>query len=304
MLRWLLLVFLVGVTPTPGVPWRLPVPPPSAVRPVAAATPTVRAGAVPVPAPQATAVAVLDTTTGAFLYRQAARRPLPLASITKLMTALAVIDTSPDWQAVVNIQAADQRLGGRQWLQPGEKVAVEDLLELMLVASANEAAVALARSTGLSPSAFVAAMNRHAQASGLSSLRFADPAGLEAANVGNAEDVARLITLALQHERIRQALIRTSYRFTIRGTGEQREAPATNQELLLPGGAGVAVAVVGGKTGYLEEVGYNFAGVVEQSGRLVSVAVLGAATEDGRWQSVRAVVRWIYASYEWPHRGG
>lgn len=302
MLRWLL-PLLSGIVISRGVPWGLPAAPAAVVRP-AAEVPTLRADAPTLARQPAAAVAVVDPATGSWLYRQASDRALPLASLTKLMTVLVVLEARPSWPAVVQVQPADLRVGGRQWLQAGDRVTVEDLFQLTLLASSNEAAVALARSTGLTAPAFVAAMNRRAGALGLRSLQFADPAGLEPANVGSAQDVAQLTYLALQEERIRQALIRPSYRFTLRGSSEQREASATNSWLLTGNLSQLPMALVGAKTGYLDEAGYNFAGVVEHAGRRISVVLLGVPSEEERWQAVQAITRWVFSSYEWPPRGG
>ncbi len=254
------------------------------------------------PKVQASAVAAIDGSTGALLLAQAADTPLPLASLTKLMTALVVVENQPDWPALVTIQASDQRSGGQVVLEPGERVSRYDVFQLMLVASSNEAAVSLARSTGLSHQAFVAAMHRKAIALGLSSLRFVDVAGLEAGNAGTARDVARLGQAALRYPEILEAVQRQSYAVTIRNTGETRRAAATNQlfELMPPLDE---LHVVGGKTGYLDEVGYNYFVAFMQDGHAVSLAFLGVPTAEARWQESLRVGHWIFANYRWPRSG-
>lgn len=300
MLRWLgqlaLSLFAFSVPVTVSLPRT-----PTIVRPTPPA-PT-RAAAATLPTLEATASAVVDVRTGAVLFEHAARRPLPLASITKLMTALVVADRSPDWDQVVTMQEADQRSGGVVLLAPGEQISVRDLFAVMLVASSNEAAVALSRSTGLSQPAFVAAMNHQADALGLASLQFVDAAGLEAGNVGNARDVAQLGRNVLGNPAIAEAMVEPALTFTIRNTGERRTAIATNRLFeLTPANAGLTLR--GGKTGYLEEVGYNFVSLVDQAGNTISVALLGANSADGRWQESLGLSRWIFASYQWPKLGG
>jgi D-alanyl-D-alanine carboxypeptidase len=98
----------------------------------------------------AKAVTVVDWASGAPLFEKNADEPTPIASITKLMTALVVLDGSPDWQRAVTFAADDERPGGIPYLIPGEEVTVENLFNMSLIASANGATVALARSTGLS----------------------------------------------------------------------------------------------------------------------------------------------------------
>src|SRR3989338_7361861 len=97
----------------------------------------------------AKSILVVDEKTGTVLYQKNPNQVLPIASITKLMTALVFLDTKPDWKMEIEILDSDQRPGGMVYLLPGERVKVKDLFNLMLVASANEAAIALVRQTGL-----------------------------------------------------------------------------------------------------------------------------------------------------------
>ncbi|MDD5110801.1 MAG: serine hydrolase [Patescibacteria group bacterium] len=255
------------------------------------------------PTVAADAVSVIDVKSGAALYAQSAAKPQPLASITKLMTALVVADRNPDWQALVVMQPSDQRTGGRTLLIPGDTVSVDDLFHLMLIASSNESAIALARSTGLTPQAFVAAMNRKAKDLGLASLHFADPAGLEPGNTGTAQDVARLGQRALKKPVIAAAVSQATATVVVRNTGERRVAETTNV-LLKTTSADARPRMVGGKTGYLDEAGYNFVVVFEQQGNQVSVAMLGAHSADARWHDSVRLAEWIYSNYRWPELGG
>lgn len=253
------------------------------------------------PKMDAKAIAVIDGTTGALLFAQAADTAVPLASITKLMTALVVVEANPDWQRLVTLQESDQRVGGQVALIAGEQVSVADLFTAMLVASSNEAAVAMSRASGLSHQAFVAAMNRKARDLGLFSLHFVDVAGLEAGNVGSARDVARLGHLALQSSAIAAAVKRTSAPVTVRNTGEVRQVQATNQLLQLASRTG-GMQLWGGKTGYLDEVGYNIVAVFADAGNVASVALMGVPTSEMRFQQSLELGRWIFTNYDWPSR--
>ena len=276
--------------------------PPVTVRPAVAPP----AALAPQPAPPALAawgVAVVDVASGSTLYQRAGGVPHPLASVTKLMTALVVADRSPDWGGLVTVRETDGRGGGRVALKPGEQVSLRDLFEVMLVASSNEAAVALVRATGLTPQAFTAAMNRKAQALGLPSVRFVDPAGLEPDNIGSADDVARLARFAWQQPQIAAALRQASLRLETRNTGEVRTVASTNV-LLARDGSDSRPVPVGGKTGYLDESGYNLVMVFSQAGHDISVAVLGAPSAEVRWEESSRLARWAFASFRWPALGG
>ena len=296
------LVISVRVFIFPGImPRAAPLAPPPPHRPVVVAP--VRSDTTTIAqAIDAKGVAVYDVRSGTVLYDQAGTAAYPLASITKLMTALVTLDTKPDWQTLITIQEADQRLGGRVVLHTGERVAAKDLFRLMLVASSNEAAVALARSSGLTYPAFVAAMNAKANALGLSTLHFVDVAGLEAGNVGSAADIAKLASIALGNSVILEAVKLSSYTVAIRNTSEQRTVEATN--LLLRGTTDTDPRVLGGKTGFLDEVGYNYVAVFEHSGNRVSLAVLGAPSDELRWKESTRLAQWVFSHFRWPALGG
>jgi len=302
MARWLGQILVSLFALSFPVSLSLPQPPAVAVRPAVSA-PARLLLTDATPAVAAAGVAAVDAQSGAVLFAQGSDRLHPLASITKLMTALVVSEGDPDWQSLVTIRETDQRNGGRVLLVPGEQVSLEDLFQAMLVASSNESAVALARSTGLTPQAFVAVMNRKASASGLDSLRFVDVAGLEPDNVGNARDVARLGLLALGNPMVASAVTRQSYTVTIRNTGRPRQAVSTNQLLRLMSSA-AELKLRGGKTGYLDEVGYNLVVVFEEEGNQVGVALLGARSAEVRWQESLQLAHWIYSHYRWPALGG
>ncbi|MDO8560306.1 MAG: serine hydrolase [bacterium] len=281
-----------GLPPAPAVTVRPVVSPPAAVAPAAAP-----------PAMDALAVAVVDSASGAVLYQRESVVPHPLASITKLMTALVVIDHEPDWDALVTLRTEDVRSGGRVVFSAGDQVSVRDLFEVMLVASSNEAAVALARSSGLTPQAFVAAMNKRAAALGLADARFVDPAGLESGNVASAADAAKLVRAAFSDPMVAAAVRQSGYHLTVRNTGKRVTTASTNI-LLQQGRKNGNPFPIGGKTGYLDESGYNVALIFEQSGHQVSVAVLGAPSADARFQDAVQVASWTFTNFRWPALGG
>ena len=152
----------------------------------------------------ASSVLVTDVASGATLFAKHDQRSAPIASITKLMTALVFLDHNPGWETAVTVTAEDQRVGGIVYLVPGETVTVRDLFSLMLVASANEAAVALARSTGLEN--FVAAMNQKALGLGMHQSQFTDETGLDAGNVASPHDLASLAQAAFSQPDVAQAV--------------------------------------------------------------------------------------------------
>jgi D-alanyl-D-alanine endopeptidase (penicillin-binding protein 7) len=153
--------------------------------------------------------ALVTDETGAMVFAKQPQKEKSIASITKLMTAMVVLDAGLDMDAAVRIRDADRDLlkHSRSRLR-SERAALSrrDLLLVMLMSSENRAAAALARTTldGGTP-AFTEAMNRKAEVLGMGRTRFADASGLSAANRSTAEDLIRLVRAAGDYPFIRQA---------------------------------------------------------------------------------------------------
>jgi D-alanyl-D-alanine carboxypeptidase len=155
--------------------------------------------ALPAPPVLAKAVFLYDVTAGRVLYAWNARASLPMASTTKIMTALLALTYGrlDDW---VTASAAAATIGGSTMdLQQGERLRLRDLLYGLLLPSGNDAAIALAEHIGGSVPAFVALMNREAAALDLAETHYVNPHGLDApGHVTSARDLA-LLALAAMH---------------------------------------------------------------------------------------------------------
>ncbi|HET9863635.1 MAG TPA: D-alanyl-D-alanine endopeptidase [Steroidobacteraceae bacterium] len=149
---------------------------------------------------------ITDANTGEVLFAREAARVAPIASITKLMTALVVLDGQQPLDEKIEITSADRWSGKGAFsrLPVGAKFARRDLLKLALMASENRAARTLARSYPGGTAAFVRTMNAKAKALGMTKTRFDDPSGLSSGNVSNARDLARLLNAASRDSRIRE----------------------------------------------------------------------------------------------------
>lgn len=247
----------------------------------------------------ARAAVAVDWTTGAPLFEKNADEPMAIASITKLMTAIVLLSTTPDWQAEVTMLPGDQRSGSVPYLRTGETVAVENLFNMSLVASSNEATVALARSTGLDAETFVSRMNETAAKIGMTNSRFTEPTGLDDANVASARDVALLLRTAFTRPEIRDAAKLKSYSFTAL-SGQPHFARSTD-ELLGSFLDREPYKLLGGKTGYIQQAGYCFGAAAENAdGDRVIAVVLGADSRELRFQEVKSLIYWSFDAYEWP----
>jgi D-alanyl-D-alanine endopeptidase (penicillin-binding protein 7) len=168
-------------------------------------------------------------------------------------------------------------------------VTGDDLLHLLLISSDNAAARALARVSPLGSEGFVQRMNDKAAELGLQTTHYADPSGLLSDNVSSAYDMARLITLASQDERI-SSVMRLSEYTVYTGKGRAVTFHSTNHLLGRPD-----VEVRAGKTGFISKAGYCLATLLQmpQSGQQVAVVVLGARSNAGRFMESRNLFNWV-----------
>jgi serine-type D-Ala-D-Ala endopeptidase (penicillin-binding protein 7) len=150
------------------------------------------------PEVRSAAALVVDATNGHVLFERDAKLVTPIASITKLMTALVVVDGQQSLDEVIEITAADRWKGKGAFsrLPIGAKLTRGDLLRLALMASENRAARTLGRAYPGGMAAFVRTMNLKAKALGMSHTRFDDPSGLSSLNVSNARDLVKLVNAA------------------------------------------------------------------------------------------------------------
>ena len=227
----------------------------------------------------AAAYLVVDGDTGEALASLNADQPRPVASLGKLMTARLVLDagTLGDTATVPPMPiAGDESQAG---LEPGDHVSRDELLQAMLVASANDAARTLAVDVAGNEHSFVRMMNAEAAAAGLDATRYANPVGLDdPAQHSSAADVARLARDLMQDPAFRRIVAAE----TIRINGS--ELPATNDLL------GAYRGADGIKTGHTDEAGWCIAASATRDGRSVVAVVLGAPTEHARDAAARALL--------------
>ena len=227
----------------------------------------------------AAAYVVVDGDTGEALASLNADHPRPVASLGKLMTARLVLDAGPleDTATVPPLQiAGDESQAG---LEPGDHVSRGELLQAMLVASANDAARTLAVDVAGNERSFVRMMNAEAAAAGLDATRYANPVGVDdPAQYSSAADVARLAGDLMQDAAFRGIVAAESVR--INGS----ELPATNDLL------GVYRGADGIKTGHTDEAGWCIAASATRDGRSIVAVVLGAPSEQARDAAARALL--------------
>ena len=151
---------------------------------------------------RAAAAIIYNPETNQILWEENAQSQRSIASITKVMTATVFLENNPDLTQPVTIARSDVFQASTTHLRANDKVTADDLLHLLLIASDNAAARALARVSPHGSDGFIRRMNEKAAELGLESTHYADPSGLLSENVSSAYDMARLITHASQDERI------------------------------------------------------------------------------------------------------
>lgn len=244
---------------------------------------------------EAASAVVIDTKTNARVFDYNGDQARPIASLTKLMTALVWLDHNPGWDKTIVIAKEDLRGGAKANLFVGDRIKLADLFKAGLISSDNTAMIALVRASGLSENDFVAAMNEKVKTLRLGGLVFSDPTGLDPANKGSAVAVAKLAEAAFKRTEIAEALALRTYRFSVSDSVE-REVKTTNQ---LIGRKLVKSLLVGGKTGHLDEAGYCFAGIFQSGQREFITAVLGAPEDAARFSETLDILDWTLRAYLW-----
>jgi D-alanyl-D-alanine endopeptidase (penicillin-binding protein 7) len=227
---------------------------------------------------------VLDPSTGEVLYAKDAARMVPIASITKLMTAMVFLEQKPDLLGSVAVTRPEMNGAGHTQLRNLEQVMLGDLLHMSLMCSDNCATRVLVRESGLSQEDFLARMNQKSVELGLSSTRFVEFTGLDERNVSSATDVARMLRAAADNATIRQ--ISTTPYYDFRSASRPHRIVNTNRLL-----HNHRMEVVGGKTGFINEAGYCLATWIRSEGRDMIAVVLGAPTNATRFADVVRLVQ-------------
>ncbi len=197
---------------------------------------------------------VLEQPQGRALVARNPEQVTPIASITKLMTAMTVLDGRLSMDEIVTVGDADvDRLKGtHSRLRTGSRLSRRELLRLALMASENRAAAALARSYPKGRAAFIAAMNRKAEALGMGNTRFVDSTGLSKGNVSTARDLSRMVSAAIKYPLIRQFTTTASHTLSMRSAGAGLVFRNSNR-LVQVGSRDWKIAL--SKTGYTAEAG-------------------------------------------------
>jgi D-alanyl-D-alanine carboxypeptidase (penicillin-binding protein 5/6) len=244
------------------------------------------AGAAP-PSVDAEAYLVQNAATGEVLAARSEREQLPVASITKLMTALLAVERG-DVDDVVTVTRGAAGVGESTInLRPGERVALGDLIRAALIQSANDAADAIAvHIGGGSLARFVALMNARARQLGLTDTHFVNPDGLDApGHVSSARDVTKLARVAMN-----KPFIRSTVRL-VETTAAGRQLHTWNDLL------STFPRLIGVKTGHTNDAGWSEVAAARGAGVTIYATLLGGETRSGRNSDLAQLLAWGLARY-------
>lgn len=237
---------------------------------------------------QSSAVLVQDQATGAVLFEKNSNAVLPIASITKLMTAMVSLDAQPNLNEMLTIadDDIDQLKGTRSRLKVGTQLSREEMMRLALMSSENRAASALSRHYPGGRLAFIRAMNLKAKSIGLNDTRFEDPTGLTSANVSSPRDLAKMVDVAHQYPLIREYSTTSDGEFNVAGRIQQFR----NTNMLVQN----STWEIGlSKTGYINEAGKCLVMQAWLNNKPIIIVLLDSWGKMTRIADAQRIKRWI-----------
>lgn len=249
---------------------------------------------LPMPTIYARAIFIEDLTTGSILYQKNADISYPIASTTKIMTAL-VASKYFKQNSVLTVDDSYNIPGSRVGLSKGENLTFRSLLYGMLLNSGNDAAFALAENYPGGVLGFVSAMNKKVMELGLKETHFDNPAGFDSPNhFSSARDLATITEEALKDYQL--ARIFSTKETSIVSLDKKYTHQLLNLNKLLSTVSGV----LGVKTGTTEEAKENLVTLVERDGHRVLLVVLGSGN---RFGETTKLIDWVYTNFAWPGIG-
>ena len=235
-------------------------------------------------------VLVLDAKAGQPVYAKAADEVTPIASLTKLMTAMVTLDANLPMDEVIDVdmQDFDFLKGSSSKLRLGAALPRREMLRMALIASENRAASSLARHYPGGMPAFVEAMNAKAAVLGMTHTRFADPTGLTPQNVSTANDLAKMAAAAAQYPLIREFTTSESGFVEIQPTGQVVGFNNTNALVKSP-----KWDIQLSKTGYIREAGKCLVMLATISSRPFVIVLLDSLGKYTRVADAQRVKHWL-----------
>ncbi|MBD3238303.1 MAG: hypothetical protein GF332_01525 [Candidatus Moranbacteria bacterium] len=249
------------------------------------------------------AALVMEADSGKILFSKNETRKMPIASLTKIMTAIVVAENVQDWKADVNISKKAAFAGGAAVrLKWDEYVDADQLFKAMLMNSDNGAAIALAEHVTGSTEEFAKLMNQRAKELGANDTLFTEPSGLEDQRAySTAYDIALIAREAIKNPLITQPmLIKGPVQINSCDGAITHRVGNTNLFVKDEEFLRLAHRVVGGKTGFTYEAGYCLMEAMEdQAGQRKAIGIILNSDKTMRWYEMEEMIEWSFNNYEW-----
>ena len=235
-------------------------------------------------------VAVIDAETGESIYEKDADIARPMASITKVMTAMVVLDAGLDMREELTLDPEDfvgpKRASSN--LKSGDRLNRAEMLLMALMKSENPAAKSLARNYPGGYSAFIRAMNRKAQDLGMTTAFFDDPTGLDKRNVASSNDLVKMVRAAGNYDVIRRFSTTKSYDFYVSNfsSGNRTYKANNTSSLVRDGSYPIGIS----KTGFINEAGRCVVMETRVNNRPAIIVILGANSSATRWGDAKNIL--------------
>jgi D-alanyl-D-alanine endopeptidase (penicillin-binding protein 7) len=243
---------------------------------------------------------IVNQDTGETLYAKSTDLPTPIASVTKLMTAMVMLDAHlpMDEQITISEAEVDTLKGTGSRLRVGTNLTRSELLQLALMASENRAATALGRNYPGGLPVFVSAMNAKATELGMTRSHFVDPSGLNSDNVSTAEDLVKMVRAAYQYPEIRQVTTTPDYQVPVHGLRNPIQFLNTN---ILVRNSDWMIGL--SKTGFINEAGRCLVMQAEIAGQPLIIVLLDSYGKYSRIGDAQRIRKWIESSNLLRHLG-
>ena len=231
---------------------------------------------------------LIDYSNGDVLYSKNCESQRSVASLSKLVSAMVILDHKLNMDSIVTISKADARNSSKSRLKRGYQLTIRDLLHASLLSSDNRAARALARATSGSIKAFAIAMNKKVRSLGLENTIFYEPSGLDKRNKSNAVEIAKILQYSYDYPLIQKITQKKNYYVKVRNK-KNKKLQMVNTNLIVHS----KYKVLAGKTGYTQAADYCLTTLVKnKKGEKLTLVVLGVPGDKLRFKEARKLIDW------------
>lgn len=242
------------------------------------------------------AALLIDYSNGNVLYSKNCESKRSVASLSKLVTAMVLLDHNVNLDSVVAISKADARNSYKSRLNRGYELTILDLLHASLLSSDNRAARALARATSGSIKAFADEMNKKVKELGLKNTVFYEPSGLDKRNKSTAVEIAKILQYSYDYPLIQKITQKKNYFVRVRNKKNKKLQMVNTNRIIHS-----KYKVLAGKTGYIQAADYCLTTLVKnKKGEKLTLVVLGVPGDKLRFKEARRLIDWGFKQLNKP----